>query len=381
MQIDSSVSSHWMPLYQQLLQGNGVEGNNQISVDSKTIPLRLTFSLINMDPSAHLIRWNFEELLSKSPLQHFVNTLQPFFDLQIDSQILHYGKLPSTPKYNSNTKQYIIPAKEMQTILNANDWKLISPSNNEKNIHVLFIIPPSTSDPLYVEPYHASSTSLQDEFVIPQFGSVIMVNGLPKTEKVIALNAKNFASHLDAAMNQLRILLGIPCLEGFCSTSTPNGSKQVGWKQQVTYLRKGALLSEWERDKMLIQRSQELIQYAKDSLKLTSDFVIQMRDIIVREQVVELVQHSLDNIVKYTDAACSIGNTKNLEEIFAFAKEALRSSEEAYYHPSLLALLYFPLTQRLAVFLPITLPLFITLLSALYREVKYQKNKRKEQQE
>ncbi len=371
-------------MYQQLLQSNGVEGENQfISVDPKTIPLRVTFSLINMDPSNanRLVQWKFSEILSQSPLQQFITTLQPFFDLQIDSQLLHYGKLPSTPKRQNN--KYVIAAKEIQTILNANDWKLISPSNNEKNIHVLFIIPPSNSDPLWIEPYHSSSSSaLQDEFIIPQWGSVVMVNELFKSSSgMVTLTVENFASHLEAAMHQLRILLGVPCLEGFCSTSSSSQSvpptKQVGWKQQVTYLRKGALLSEWEREKLLIQKSQELIHYAKESLKLTSDFVNQMRDIIVREQVVELVQHSLDSIANYTQVTCSSSGA-SLEQVFLYAKEALKSSEEAYYHPSLLALLYFPQTQKLAVFLPITLPLFITLVSAIFREIKFSRTKRRD---
>jgi phosphatidylinositol glycan class S len=60
----------------------------------------------------------------------------------------------------------------------------------------------------------------------------------------------------------------------------------------------------------------------------------------------------------------------DFEAAFAFAKNAFVQSEEAFFDPNMLALLYFPDEHKYAVYALPFLPATLQLISAVYHEWK-----------
>ncbi|CAM9245388.1 unnamed protein product, partial [Lampetra fluviatilis] len=52
------------------------------------------------------------------------------------------------------------------------------------------------------------------------------------------------------------------------------------------------------------------------------------------------------------------------------ARWACAASESAFFHPSLLALLYFPDDQKFAIYIPLFLPVAIPVLLSLWRHLR-----------
>jgi GPI-anchor transamidase subunit S len=60
-----------------------------------------------------------------------------------------------------------------------------------------------------------------------------------------------------------------------------------------------------------------------------------------------------------------------LPEAFSLSQTALTNSEAAFFHPSLLALLYFPDDQKYAIYIPYFLPVGIPVLLSMRTVIKW----------
>ena len=60
----------------------------------------------------------------------------------------------------------------------------------------------------------------------------------------------------------------------------------------------------------------------------------------------------------------------HLDEAYTLSTRAYLHSEQAFFDPSLLELLYFPDDQKYAVYFPLFLPVSLPLLNSLYHLVK-----------
>jgi len=58
-------------------------------------------------------------------------------------------------------------------------------------------------------------------------------------------------------------------------------------------------------------------------------------------------------------------NNGDQEKALVYAKLAFKNSEDAFAHPSLLALLYFPDDQKYAIYIPLFLPVMIPVVMSL----------------
>lgn len=70
----------------------------------------------------------------------------------------------------------------------------------------------------------------------------------------------------------------------------------------------------------------------------------------------------------------------NLGFALQYSKEAILSSERAFFDPSLLHLLYFPDDQKFAIYIPLFLPMCVPILLSLLKIVSEVRQKRREKQ-
>lgn len=68
----------------------------------------------------------------------------------------------------------------------------------------------------------------------------------------------------------------------------------------------------------------------------------------------------------------------HLHSAFQASKEAVTSSERAFFDPSLLHLLYFPDDQKFAIYIPLFLPMAVPILLSLAKIVRESRQRKKE---
>lgn len=69
--------------------------------------------------------------------------------------------------------------------------------------------------------------------------------------------------------------------------------------------------------------------------------------------------------------------TGHLESAFQASKEAIMSSERAFFDPSLLHLLYFPDDQKFAIYIPLFLPMAVPILLSLVKILREARQNKK----
>lgn len=70
----------------------------------------------------------------------------------------------------------------------------------------------------------------------------------------------------------------------------------------------------------------------------------------------------------------------NLRFALQYSKEAILASEKAFFDPSLLHLLYFPDDQKFAIYIPLFLPMCVPIFLSLLKILSELRQRRKQKQ-
>jgi len=71
-------------------------------------------------------------------------------------------------------------------------------------------------------------------------------------------------------------------------------------------------------------------------------------------------------------------NGRNYKQVFLYSKNALIASEEAFFDPTMVSMLYFPDEHKYAVYMPLFLPISVPLALVLKEEFKKRKKNKKD---
>lgn len=112
------------------------------------------------------------------------------------------------------------------------------------------------------------------------------------------------------------------------------------------------------------------LQRALHSLDSLSRVVNKMPNVRVQEQISHFADASLSHVQHAVDMSCQQQSNNSLSNIVQETRLALEDAEQAFFHPSMLSLLYFPDTQKAMVYLPLISPILIISLAGLFRELK-----------
>lgn len=136
----------------------------------------------------------------------------------------------------------------------------------------------------------------------------------------------------------------------------PNMSKHV-----LLMPLKSSTLRTWQLDSMYRLKIIEQYTNARITLISLSRLLGEISNIVIIEEVGKAVTESVDaanKVLQYLEKG-------QLEQALEYSKIAFETSEFAFTHPSLLALLYFPDDQKYAVYIPLFLPVMIPVLMSL----------------
>lgn len=117
----------------------------------------------------------------------------------------------------------------------------------------------------------------------------------------------------------------------------------------------------WEVDNLYRMRVLELFISSRITLTSLSQLLGEISNIVITDEVSNAVLKA----VEAAENTLKCLSENNLSHALNFSTQAFISSEFAFTHPSLLALLYFPDDQKYAVYIPLYLPVMIPVLLSL----------------
>lgn len=124
---------------------------------------------------------------------------------------------------------------------------------------------------------------------------------------------------------------------------------------------KSSTLRTWQLDSMYRLKIIEQYTNARITLTSLSRLLGEISNIVIIEEVGKAVTESVEAASKVLTCL----ERGQLEKALEYSKIAFETSEFAFTHPSLLALLYFPDDQKYAVYIPLFLPVMIPVLMSL----------------
>lgn len=155
----------------------------------------------------------------------------------------------------------------------------------------------------------------------------------------------NDLSVMSPIITQFHSLIGVP-----------NMSKHISLMTL-----KSSTLRIWQLDSMYRLKIIEQYTNARITLTSLSRLLGEISNIVIIEEVGKAVTESVEAASKVLECL----DRGQLEEALEYSKIAFETSEFAFTHPSLLALLYFPDDQKYAVYIPLFLPVMIPVLMSL----------------
>ncbi|KAF5368925.1 hypothetical protein D9758_002882 [Tetrapyrgos nigripes] len=307
---------------------------------------RLAFTLLNEDASAGqtITGWDILGAINRhiSPITSAVSVLHNF---TIESQVQFHAPLAFETQSLEDDTHGLTP-EDLTIFINSAEWTLSSSSTNDPVLHFVLFVPSAKRRPLLIL-NDDGTPSTSNAFLIPQWGGIVICN-LPTTSDEKWLSEADLKTPFSAFSSQLSTLLGILKL--------PSGIKTAPSSTVLS-------LSSWQIDALLRQRMHETVRRTKDTLLSTVKLVQQIPNMPVDEKVQNDVQDSLRALDQIWDLEDGKGNgggdrkgegrSFNLTEKLGSSAQALTFSQRAFFHPGMLALLYFPVEHKYAVYTPL----------------------------
>lgn len=198
--------------------------------------------------------------------------------------------------------------------------------------------------------------STTNSFIIPQFGGVSIFNiSQLSNSSFYELNSQDLLPIMQIFVEQLRELLGIEPIDGLpIIPATRNG------------------IAKWEVDILVQRYTWYFVHTSISSLQSLSNLVKNLTNMIIEDNIGHLCNKALDSLSEALEQM----KKGNLDEALLSARTAFVASEEAFFDPNMLSMLYFPDEHKMAVYALPFFPILFQLFSGLWGEFK-ERRKRK----
>jgi hypothetical protein len=325
--------------------------------------LRLEFALCNAAPQAgHHFSWDFAAAEARF-IAPMAAALSPLATLRVGSSVLLHTPLGAgvEPVWDSARRAHVLPAAALSQLVDP-EWPLHAPGGapQERVLQLLAYVPPAALCPLALP--HAAPG-----FTSPGWGGVVLWNSagcdgaLNATRRSAAvtppreLSGAEMRSLMALFAAQLRTLLGLPPTPG--ADVVPAAS---------------AAFAAWEVDALARRAAAAHAAAAAESLAALGRVVRALPDMVISDTIAALAARGLRAAAEATRATAAGQHV----DATAAADAAHAAAEGAFFHPSILSLLYFPSDHKLAVYLPLFLPALLPLVLAAMREGRHYRRRR-----
>ncbi|XP_077168932.1 GPI-anchor transamidase component PIGS [Paroedura picta] len=325
----------------------------------------ITFSLLNPDPKAHDVRWDIEGAIRRY-VEPLLNKLRLVAEISVDSQILYYAALGVVPRFDARSNSFILGAHSLPHVINPVEARLgSSAASLYPVLNFLLYVPERSHSPLYIQDKDGAAVPT-NAFHSPRWGGIMVYNVEPE-----AANDTSFPRRVDVDMARVMevFLAQLRLLFGILPVPLPEGTVLESFENEG--------LSAWELDRLLWTRTVENVATVATTLTSLAQLLEKISNIVIQDDVASQVFHAVESAQK---ALQDLGLGR-LESAFQASKEAIMSSERAFFDPSLLHLLYFPDDQKFAIYIPLFLPMAVPILLSLARILREARQKKKAEKE
>ncbi|XP_054703907.1 GPI transamidase component PIG-S [Grus americana] len=322
----------------------------------------ITFSLLNPDPKSHDVDWDIEDAVNRY-VQPVLDKLSLVANFSVDSQILYYAVLGVTPRFDKETSSFILSAHSLPHVINPVEARLgSSAASLYPVLNFLLYVPERSHSPLYIQDKDGAPVST-NAFHSPRWGGIMVYNveapGSPQASLPLHVDV-DMVRVMEVFLAQLRLLFGLSREElppDFLLESPGNEG-----------------LADWELDRLLWAHTVENIATVSTTLTSLAQLLDKIGNIVIKDDVASEVYQA----VASAQSAMAELATGHLHSAFQASKEAVTSSERAFFDPSLLHLLYFPDDQKFAIYIPLFLPMAVPILLSLAKIVREARQRKKE---
>ncbi|XP_066267984.1 GPI transamidase component PIG-S-like isoform X2 [Branchiostoma lanceolatum] len=321
----------------------------------------VTFSLLNPDPSVLDVQWDMEAATA-SYLNPFLDRLADVAEFKVFSQVLYYVDLTVRPARDERRASYYLTPDQLPHTINPVEAKLGSHVSTYPNVHFLVYIPERGHSPLYIH-NEQGKESETNAFFSPRWGGMKIVNldSPPKNASLPRTVTLDLLPIMETFLSHLRLLLGVAQLP-------PDP-----WI--VVEPADNTAITDWEYDHLLRVRTVENVATATATLATLSQLLGEIGNIVINDDIARQVYLAVDAIRK----AQRLLAAGDISAAFQASKEAILSSEKAFFDPSLLELLYFPEDQKFAIYIPLFLPMSVPVLMSLFQAYRWYKKQQQKQ--
>uniref|UniRef100_A0A8C9EWH3 Phosphatidylinositol glycan anchor biosynthesis class S n=1 Tax=Pavo cristatus TaxID=9049 RepID=A0A8C9EWH3_PAVCR len=322
----------------------------------------ITFSLLNPDPKSHDVDWDIEGAVNRY-VQPVLDKLNLVANFSVDSQILYYAVLGVTPRFDKESSSFILSAHSLPHVINPVEARLgSSAASLYPVLNFLLYVPERSHSPLYIQDKDGAPVAT-NAFHSPRWGGIMIYNvevpASPQTSLPLRVDV-DMVRVMEVFLAQLRLLFGISREElppEFLVESPGNEG-----------------LADWELDRLLWAHTLENIATVSTTLTSLAQLLDQISNIVIKDDVASEVYQA---VAAAQDAVAELAEGR-LHSAFQASKEAVTSSERAFFDPSLLHLLYFPDDQKFAIYIPLFLPMAVPILLSLAKMLREARQSKKE---
>ncbi|KFO07645.1 GPI transamidase component PIG-S, partial [Balearica regulorum gibbericeps] len=314
------------------------------------------------DPKSHDVDWDIEDAVNRY-VQPVLDKLSLVANFSVDSQILYYAVLGVTPRFDKETSSFILSAHSLPHVINPVEARLgSSAASLYPVLNFLLYVPERSHSPLYIQDKDGAPVST-NAFHSPRWGGIMVYNveapGSPQASLPLHVDV-DMVRVMEVFLAQLRLLFGLSREElppDFLLESPGNEG-----------------LADWELDRLLWAHTVENIATVSTTLTSLAQLLDKIGNIVIKDDVASEVYRA----VASAQSAMAKLATGHLHSAFQASKEAVTSSERAFFDPSLLHLLYFPDDQKFAIYIPLFLPMAVPILLSLAKIVREARQRKKE---
>ncbi|XP_069730146.1 GPI transamidase component PIG-S [Phaenicophaeus curvirostris] len=322
----------------------------------------ITFSLLNPDPKSHAVEWDIEDAVNRY-VQPVLDKLSLLANFSVDSQILYYAVLGVTPRFDKESSSFLLSAHSLPHVINPVEARLgSSAASLYPVLNFLLYVPERSHSPLYIQDKDGAPVST-NAFHSPRWGGIMIYNvkapASPQTSLPLHVNV-DMVRVMEVFLAQLRLLFGLSREElppEFLLESPGNEG-----------------LADWELDRLLWAHTVENIATVSTTLTSLAQLLDKIGNIVIKDDVASEVYRA----VATAQSAMAELARGHLHSAFQASKEAVTSSERAFFDPSLLHLLYFPDDQKFAIYIPLFLPMAVPILLSLAKIAREARQRKKE---
>ncbi|NXP06668.1 PIGS transamidase, partial [Thinocorus orbignyianus] len=321
----------------------------------------ITFSLLNPDPKSHAVEWDIEGAVNRY-VQPVLDKLSLVANFSVDSQILYYAVLGVTPRFDKESSSFLLSTHSLPHVINPVEARLgSSAASLYPVLNFLLYVPERSHSPLYIQDKDGAPVST-NAFHSPRWGGIMVYNvEAPSPQASLPLRVDvDMVRVMEVFLAQLRLLFGL--------------SREELPPEFLLERPGNEGLADWELDRLLWAHTVENIATVSTTLTSLAQLLDKIGNIVIKDDVASEVYRA----VASAQSAMAELAAGHLHSAFLASKEAVTSSERAFFDPSLLHLLYFPDDQKFAIYIPLFLPMAVPILLSLAKIVRETRQRKKE---